>query len=148
MVNPNKPLHISIRVLSSSPCIDLATYLCTLSDNKRSVLFNIHSSHPKELKPSNYMTVEKVAAYILYIYTYTCTCIYIYIYVKPPDEYPWQGRNSFNSGIFVIFKKLWTLNYRSPLLSSQFLPALKWLLKSSLTVYIFFGLYPCLIVRI
>jgi len=30
---------------------------------------------------------------------------------------------------------MWTLNYRSPLLSSQFLPALKWLLKSSLTVY-------------
>jgi hypothetical protein len=29
---------------------------------------------------------------------------------------------------------LWTLNYRSPLLSSQFLPALKWLLKSNLTV--------------
>ena len=29
---------------------------------------------------------------------------------------------------------MWTLNYRSPLLSSQFLSALKWLLKSSLTV--------------
>ena len=67
-----------------------------------------------------------------YIYTYTCTCIYIY--VKPPDEYLWQGRNSFNSGIFVILKKLWTLNYRSPLFSSQFLPSLKWLFKSSLTV--------------
>ena len=85
--------------------------------------------------------------YYIYIYIHThvhCTCIYIY--VKPPDEYPWQGRNSFNSGIFVIFKKLWTLNYRSPLLSSQFLPAL--MLKSSLTVYIFFGLYPSLIVWI
>jgi hypothetical protein len=32
--------------------------------------------------------------------------MYIYVYVKPPDEYPWQGRNSFNSGIFVILKKL------------------------------------------
>ena len=42
--------------------------------------------------------------------------------------------DSFNSGIFVILKKLWTLNYRSPLLSSQFLLALMWLLKSSLTV--------------
>jgi hypothetical protein len=30
----------------------------------------------------------------------------VYIYVKPPDEYPWQGRNSFNSGIFVILKKM------------------------------------------
>ena len=60
----------------------------------------------------------------------------IYIHVKSPDEYPWQGRNSFNSETFVIhvLQKLWTLNYRSPLLSSQFLPALKWLLKSSLTV--------------
>ena len=45
-----------------------------------------------------------------------------------------RKRKSFNSGIFVILKKLWTLNYKSPLLSSQFLPALKWLLKSSLTV--------------
>jgi hypothetical protein len=61
-------------------------------------------------------------------------------FYRSPDEYPWEGRNSFNSGIFVILKKLWTLNYRSPLLSSQFLPAL--MLKSSLTVYIFFGLYP------
>jgi hypothetical protein len=26
--------------------------------------------------------------------------------LKPTDEYPWQGRNSFNSGIFVILKKL------------------------------------------
>jgi hypothetical protein len=32
--------------------------------------------------------------------------IYIYIYVKPPDEYHWQGRNSYNSGIFVILKKM------------------------------------------
>ena len=61
--------------------------------------------------------------------------VHVYIYVKPPDEYPWQGRNSFNSRIFVILKKLWTLNYRSPLLISQFLPALKWLLKSSLTEF-------------
>jgi hypothetical protein len=38
----------------------------------------------------------------IYIYTYTCACIY----VKPPDEYHWQGRNSFNYGIFVILKKL------------------------------------------
>ena len=38
-----------------------------------------------------------------------------------------KRQNSFNSGIFVILKKLGTLNYRSPLLSSQFLPALKWL---------------------
>ena len=30
VVHPNKPLHISVRVLFSSPCIDLATYLCTL----------------------------------------------------------------------------------------------------------------------
>ena len=45
-----------------------------------------------------------VAAYIIYIYAYTCTCIYIY--VKPPDEYPWQGRNSFNSRIFVILVNL------------------------------------------
>ena len=58
------------------------------------------------------------------------------MYVKPPDKYPWQGRNNFNSGIFVRLKKLLTLNYKSPLLSSQFLPALKWLLKSSLTVYL------------
>jgi hypothetical protein len=29
-----------------------------------------------------------------------------YIYIKPPDEYPWQGLNSFNSGIFVILKKI------------------------------------------
>jgi hypothetical protein len=29
------------------------------------------------------------------------------------------------------------VNYRSPLLNSQFLMALKWLLKSSLTVFIF-----------
>ena len=57
------------------------------------------------------------------------------MYVKPPDKYPWQGRNNFNSGIFVRLKKLLTLNYKSPLLSSQFLPALKWLLKSSLTMY-------------
>jgi hypothetical protein len=33
-----------------------------------------------------------------------------------------------------MLKKLWTLNYRLPLLSSQFFPTLKWLLKSSLTV--------------
>jgi hypothetical protein len=66
----------------------------------------------KSLKPSNYMTVGKVlvmlhrqwAAYILYIYIHTH--VHVYIYVKPPDEYPWQGRNSFNSGIFVILKKL------------------------------------------
>ena len=69
--------------------------------------------------------------YYIYIHTH----VHVYIYVKPPDEYPWQGRNSFNSGIFVILKKLWTLNYKWPLLSSQFLPALKWLLKSSLTMY-------------
>ena len=41
---------------------------------------------------------------------------------------------SFNSRIFVILKQLWTLNYMWPLLSSQFLLALKWLIKSSLTV--------------
>jgi hypothetical protein len=52
--------------------------------------------------------------------------------LKPTDEYPWQGRNSFNSGIFVILKKLWSLNW--PLLSSQIFPALKWLFKSRLTV--------------
>ena len=46
MVHHNKPLNISVRVLFSSPYIDLATYLCTLSDNKSSVMFNIHSSHP------------------------------------------------------------------------------------------------------
>ena len=70
----------------------------------------------------------------LYIIIYIHTHVHVYIYVKPPDEYLWQGRNSFNSGIFVILKKLWTLNYRSPLFSSQFLPALKSLFKSSLTV--------------
>ena len=36
---------------------------------------------------------------------------------------------------------MWTLNYRPPLLSSQFLPALKWLLKSSLTVFILSYMY-------
>ena len=43
---------------------------------------------------------------IIYIHTHVHVYIYIYIYVKPPDEYLWQGRNSFNSGIFVILKKL------------------------------------------
>ena len=65
MVNPNKPLHISVRVLSSSPCIDLATYLCTLSDNKRSVLFNIHSSHPYKTLFGNIIKVflDKIQRY-------------------------------------------------------------------------------------
>ena len=47
-----------------------------------------------------------------------------------------KRRNSFNSGIYFKNCEPW-LNYRSPLLSSQFLPALKWLLKSNLTVYQF-----------
>ena len=63
--------------------------------------------------------------YYIYIHTH----VHVYIYVKPPDEYPWQGQNSFNSGVIWYFephgkltqKIVNLLNYRSPLFSSQFL---------------------------
>ena len=67
---------------------------------------------------------------------YMYMCIYIYIYVKPPDEYPWQGRNSFNSGIFVILKKIVNLELQVTFIKQPVFagPNLKWLLKSSLIV--------------
>ena len=38
--------------------------------------------------------------YYIYIHTH----VHVYIYIKPPDEYPWQGQNNFNSGVIWYFE--------------------------------------------
>ena len=54
------------------------------------------------------------------------SCQYTYFIAKKINLW------SLTHSIYI----LWTLNYRSSLLSCQFLPALKGLLKSSLAVYV------------